>query len=102
MPNHYHLALGACRATYLSFPVSSLPGYIFQISTCYSRRPYYVGGPVVAFIPAVVGVTIVPFEDAVADGLAVTCFPAVDGVFAVASFPEDPGVPILAGGFALL
>jgi hypothetical protein len=46
-----------------------------------------VGGTVVAFIPAVVGVSAGPFEHAVA------------GVPDVASFPADPGVPILAGDF---
>jgi hypothetical protein len=65
-------------------------------------RPYCVGGPVVAFIPAVVRVSTVPFEHAVAGGPAVTGFPAVGGFLAVASFSDDPGVPFLAGGFAYL
>jgi hypothetical protein len=63
------------------------------------KETYCVGGPVVAFIPAVVGVFAISFEHAVAGGPAVTGFPAVGGVLAVASFPADPGVPILAGGF---
>ena len=58
-----------------------------------------VGGTVVAFIPAVVGVSAGPFEHAVVGSPAVTGSPAVDGVPTVASVPADPGVPILAGGF---
>jgi hypothetical protein len=47
----------------------------------------------------VVGVSAVPFKNAVAGGPAVTGFPAVD-IVVVANIPADPGVPILAGGFA--
>jgi hypothetical protein len=46
-----------------------------------------------------VGVSTVPLEYAVAWGPAVTDFLAVDSILAVTSVPNDPGVPILAGGF---
>ncbi len=81
-------------------PLHAVAGFtVFCKDPCFWQRPYCTAGTVVAFIPAVVGVSAVPFQHAVASGPAVTGFPAVNGVLAVASFPADPGVPILAGGF---
>jgi hypothetical protein len=58
----------------------------------------------IADVPVVtngdVCIPVVPFKHAVAGGPAVTGLPAVEGVFALASVPANPGVHILAGGFA--
>jgi hypothetical protein len=56
-------------------PVHAVAGStVFAKNPCFWWRPYCVGGPVVAFIPAAVGVSAVPFKHAVAGVLLLLAF----------------------------